>query len=90
MEIATAYVNSEHSVFKERTHVPLKSESLTTNELVGNDFTVVKRQVADTISKVVNRLLINKPTEKLRHLRSPFGEKSVSSSYGHSRTHQAD
>jgi GTPase SAR1 family protein len=71
IEIQTSYVNSEHGVFKERTNAQLKSGSVVTNvdlllELVDNYFKVVRRQVADTIPKVVHRILIKKSTEKLR------------------------
>jgi hypothetical protein len=71
IDVEMAYVNSEHPVFKERTSAQLKSGSVTTNvelllELVDRYFAVCKRQVQDTIPKVVHRILIKKSTEKLR------------------------
>jgi hypothetical protein len=71
IDIQTAYVNSEHPAFKERTTAKLKSGSVTTNvdlllELVDRYFTVCKRQIQDIVPKIVHRILIKKSTEKLR------------------------
>jgi hypothetical protein len=71
IDIQTAYVNSEHPAFKERTNAKLKSGNVTTNvdlllELVDRYFTVCKRQIQDIVPKIVHRILIKKSTEKLR------------------------
>jgi hypothetical protein len=71
IDIQTAYVNSEHKVFKERTTSQLKSGSVTTNvqlllELVDRYFAVCRREVQDMVPKMVHRILIKKSTEKLR------------------------
>jgi hypothetical protein len=71
IDIQTAYVNSEHKIFKERTTSQLKSGSVTTNvelmlELVDRYFAVCRREVQDTVPKIVHRILIKKSTEKLR------------------------
>jgi hypothetical protein len=71
IDIETAYVNSEHPVFKERTSAQLKSGSVTTNvdllvELVDRYVSVCKRQIQDAVPRVVHRILIKKSTAKLR------------------------
>ena len=72
IDIQMAYINSDHPSFKERTHAQLKSGSVGSNvdlllELVDRYFNICKREIADTIPKVVHRILIKKSTEKLRY-----------------------
>ena len=72
IDIQMSYINSDHPSFKERTHAQLKSGSVGSNvdlllELVDRYFNICKREIADTIPKVVHRILIKKSTEKLRY-----------------------
>jgi hypothetical protein len=71
IDIQLAYINSEHPTFKERTHAQLNSGSVTSNvglllELVDRYVGICKKEIADTVPKVVHRILIKKSTEKLR------------------------
>jgi GTPase SAR1 family protein len=71
IDIQLAYINSQHPAFTERTQAQLNSGSVTSNvglllELVDRYVGICKKEIADTVPKIVHRILIKKSTEKLR------------------------
>lgn len=71
IDIQSAYINSEHHSFKERTRSTIQGGSISNNqelllELVDRYFNICKREVVDIVPKAIHRLIIKRSIENLR------------------------